>query len=357
MLDHTLSAPPSDGAASRPASGEWQPLRLATLAPEHCEALNAAYRQLGGRKVPLARNVRASIHWRQSEPAIADPWTLTIGINDGRAELILPEKLLGYILAAADPGLRFAALAEKLQPLVVEYALRDALEALEAAWDSRLAVLAVSPGRPAATPPGMVSLPCLTELRGADPLWCAVRLEAERLPRLAGHFRSIAEAAPRIDMPLPLRLRWASVELTRAELRSLAPGDIVLVDASCPQPGLALAVIGEHLVAPVELSRMGYRFGSQPQRGSASSFGWGLDRPPLGPAEDAAPGALPMRIFFEYGRMEIDRSAAAELRGGTLLPLVRPLEEGLDIVAGGVRIGRGEPVTIGTAVGVRVTRI
>jgi type III secretion protein Q len=186
-------------------------------------------------------------------------------------------------------------------------------------------------------------------------------LSPGQLVALASYLRPLAEpAVPRIDVPLPVRLRWGRVDLTLAELRSLRPGDIVLLDHACTQPGIALAVIGEHLAAPVELLRTGYRFTGQPRRAAGSGYEWAIDdgqKTNTSPPVDAnGLDSVALAVFLEFGRFELDRSAVAQLRSGRELPLIRPLEAGLNIVAGGVIVRRGEVTAIGDAIGIRITR-
>jgi type III secretion protein Q len=66
---------------------------------------------------------------------------------------------------------------------------------------------------------------------------------------------------------------------------------------------------------------------------------------------------LPVRLVFEVGRLELLLSEIRRLAPGALLPLARPLDDAVDIVANGRRIGRGTMVSIGDSVGVRVTRL
>ena len=62
-------------------------------------------------------------------------------------------------------------------------------------------------------------------------------------------------------------------------------------------------------------------------------------------------------VHFEVGRLELSLGEIRRLAPGAVLPLMRPLDEALDIVANGRRIGSGTIVRIGDAVGVRVTRL
>lgn len=66
---------------------------------------------------------------------------------------------------------------------------------------------------------------------------------------------------------------------------------------------------------------------------------------------------LPVRLVFEVGRLELSLGEIRRLAPGTVLPLARPIEGALDIVANGRRIGRGTIVKIGDSIGVRVMRL
>jgi type III secretion protein Q len=360
MLDNVVAAKPGQDAPHHAGGPGPQRPQLEAVDPRTVAAFNAIYATRRA-VLPLGeRRLSLSPIWTVQEPHIAEPWTIAIAVDEGEAELILPQKLLAAAIGDLDPALRLPDISADLLPLLVEYALRDAFEALERAFGSRLAVQAATPGKRHAGGAGSVTLVFRTELQGAGSGWSTLRLPSDRLQELADCLAHIGDHTwPRIDLPLPVRLRWASVELTLAELRSLQPGDIVLADASCRQAGLAVAVIGECLVAPAEVLRNGYRLSGEPQRPRAAGFDWSLDRQgwPMAQGADAALADVPMRVLFEYGAFELDRSAAAQLRPGLVLPLARPLEEGLDIMVGGSRIGRGEIVTVGDALGVRVTRI
>lgn len=72
---------------------------------------------------------------------------------------------------------------------------------------------------------------------------------------------------------------------------------------------------------------------------------------------DSDLNSLPVSVVFEMGRLEMSVGEVRQLAPGVMLPLARPLEEILDIVVNGKRIGRGSLVRIGDGLGVRVTRL
>ena len=73
--------------------------------------------------------------------------------------------------------------------------------------------------------------------------------------------------------------------------------------------------------------------------------------------DDAELDSLPVRVVFEMGRLEMSVGEVRQLAPGVMLPLARPLEDILDIVVNGQRIGRGSLVRVGEGLGVRVTRL
>jgi type III secretion system YscQ/HrcQ family protein len=336
--------------------------QLDTLSAATCGALNAIHR-IGG-LAPLqlgARTVRLAPRWQAQPVRVADPVSIGLRIDDEAGELIVPEKLLDRVLADLEPNLRLASLSDEFRPILVEYALRGAFDALERGTGCRLSVDAVRQGRAPSADSRLGTAQFIADLHDFGQAPCLLRLPAAQFARLAGHLGGLAEKAPpRIDLPLPVRLRWGRVELTLAELRSLQAGDIVMLDQTCRQPGIALAVIGEHLIAPVELLRTGYRLTGQPQRAAKGGGEWALDRQSAETRRlSDAQGIddIPLSVFIEFGLLELDRSAVAALRSGSQLPLARPLEAGLDIVAAGTRIGTGEVTMIGDAPALRITRL
>ena len=66
---------------------------------------------------------------------------------------------------------------------------------------------------------------------------------------------------------------------------------------------------------------------------------------------------LPVKLVFELGRLDLSLREVRKLAPGAVVPLVRPIEESLDVIANGRRIGRGTLVQIGDSLGVRLTRL
>ncbi len=80
-------------------------------------------------------------------------------------------------------------------------------------------------------------------------------------------------------------------------------------------------------------------------------------QPKTSQVEGADLDAVPVRLVFELGRADFSLGELKQLAPGTVVPLARPLEQALDIVVNGKRIGSGTLVKIGDGVGARITRI
>ena len=120
-----------------------------------------------------------------------------------------------------------------------------------------------------------------------------------------------------------------------AEMR-LALDDVTLADLQCQPDNAATAVSGSFLE-------------------------WSMGNPTefSGPAglHDSDLDDLPVRLVFEVGRVELSLGELQRLAPGALVPLGRPLEEPLDIMANGRRLGRGTLVQIGESLGVRIVSL
>src|SRR5262249_52384648 len=71
----------------------------------------------------------------------------------------------------------------------------------------------------------------------------------------------------------------------------------------------------------------------------------------------AALNELPVRLVFELGRLELTLAELEVLGPGHVFALGRDQHQPVDILANGKRIGLGEIVAVGDALGVRVTRL
>lgn len=92
-----------------------------------------------------------------------------------------------------------------------------------------------------------------------------------------------------------------------------------------------------------------------------SLWEWSMENRGLGSQADILQKTdlddIPVKLLFELGRVELSLAEIRQLAPGALIPVQRPLEEGVDILANGRRIGRGNLVQIGASLGIRITRL
>lgn len=364
MLDPTASVPQNaQGESSRegsPSTGADDMLALETIPSRYVEALNAFYRPSPSLKFQFAdRNVRLSPTWMEEEPNIPNPYTISIKIDGQKAELVLPKSVLEIIFANLDPSIPFDDLTPDHRAIIFECAVSKQLSKLEADMDCSLSIVAVAKGRGRWTGSYLPLLPMVIQIQGLGIAWGLLRMEPAYLLRFARLISGTGEPkrSP-LDAPAQICVRWASVRLSLDEIRSLNPGDIILVDHSCGQSGVAIAVIEEHMIVPVALTPNGYRVNGKLRLGQGSGVEWSCHDRKIssGDLDNSTLGDLPFDVFFEYGRLHSSLKEIRTLNTDHIYPLAKPLQNGLDIVVNDTLIGHGEITKIGQAVGVRVTR-
>lgn len=67
--------------------------------------------------------------------------------------------------------------------------------------------------------------------------------------------------------------------------------------------------------------------------------------------------AIPVRLVIELGHIDSTLGEISSLAPGSILPLALPVNQAVQLVANGRRVGYGALVRIGDSLGVRVTRL
>jgi type III secretion protein Q len=73
--------------------------------------------------------------------------------------------------------------------------------------------------------------------------------------------------------------------------------------------------------------------------------------------EDSPIGELPIRLTFDFGRIDVPLDELEAIGPGHVFQFARPAGEPVDIMANGRRIGRGRIVEINGEAGVQVVWI
>lgn len=157
-------------------------------------------------------------------------------------------------------------------------------------------------------------------------------------------------------VPLPAVIECGRQSLTLGDLRSLRPGDVVMIDRPAARYRLSLADAFEtlcepagptavRLLAPLSSLRL-----MEPNPMETS-----LDSTTSHASPNDALDRLPVRLVCEVGRLELPLGDVRELGEGSVLELGCTLTEPVQLTVNGRCIGRGELVTLGTGLGVRLT--
>ncbi len=335
------------------------PPELDQIAPDSLRLIESFYRRRIVWTLPLAKqNLNVMPLWQRDEPLIGKPAKIFFTVDGEPGELLISESFIKLVLADLDPAIEPGRLSPEHVALLIELAFSGMLDDLEAASGCAVACVAVDMEARQEFGATRPKLTAVLQYEGLADSWCILRLATGPMSQLTDalcrHAKPVARAW---DLSVPVYMRWGAVALTLAECRGLNAGDIIMLDHSCGQNGLALAIIANHLIVPVELQQAGYRISETPKLVQGSAFAWSTGGMAADAEVEASRDELQLPVFIEFGRLEVPLGEVRELKPDQILPLARPLADGLDIVAGGVCIGRGELTTIGNETGIRLTRL
>jgi type III secretion protein Q len=360
--------------------GAGASLALPAVSPAQVKSLNAFYR----RRPALAFSVAGcaatmTASWPSASGDVSGKCRLDITVDGAAGAVILSRPLIAAVIAALDPNQRLDGLDPPHVGLLLELALSDALSMLEASLGARLAITCVRAAdddrqNAAAALAFNIAVDGIGTscgellLQPGHAIMFAQFLDRCALPpdppRQAGEGKSInppplageGREAAAIEWPATVCVRVAAATFAVGEIATLSPGDVVMADQSCQQMQTAV-----HLVAPVDLTTAGAQIAARPTRARGSLWEWSMenggDRSPTDVLQKTDLDDIPVKLLFELGRIELSLAEIRQLAPGALIALQRPLEDSVDILANGRRIGRGNLVQIGDSLGIRITRL
>ncbi|MDF5918167.1 type III secretion system cytoplasmic ring protein SctQ [Pseudomonas aeruginosa] len=155
-----------------------------------------------------------------------------------------------------------------------------------------------------------------------------------------------APSAQRLAIPLRLSLQWPGLPLDAGELRTLEPGDLLLLPAGHRPDAALLGVLEGRPWARCQLHSTQLELLDM------------HDTPSLADSEDLHElDQLPIPVSFEVGRRTLDLHTLSTLQPGSLLNLDCALDGEVRILANQRCLGIGELVRLQDRLGVRVTRL
>ncbi|MCT5996207.1 SctQ family type III secretion system cytoplasmic ring protein PscQ, partial [Pseudomonas aeruginosa] len=150
----------------------------------------------------------------------------------------------------------------------------------------------------------------------------------------------------RLAIPLRLSLQWPGLPLDAGELRTLEPGDLLLLPAGHRPDAALLGVLEGRPWARCQLHSTQLELLDM------------HDTPSLADSEDLHElDQLPIPVSFEVGRRTLDLHTLSTLQPGSLLDLDCALDGEVRILANQRCLGIGELVRLQDRLGVRVTRL
>ncbi|MET0948515.1 MAG: FliM/FliN family flagellar motor switch protein [Pseudomonas sp.] len=234
--------------------------------------------------------------------------------------------------------------------MLLEWALLPLIERVE-----QLAELPVSVIEPAGfiTQPLTLNTTLAVQIGQAQPVGLSLHMSqasAELVADLLDRHATPASAEPPL-LHLPLAVERGEAWLNISELRSLNPGDVVMLE-QWPEGQLRL-VLDAHLQARAELDGNTLKLLEQPiamnsmkeHPMTATAKGQGLD---------STLDELPLKLVCQVGSVEMSLAQLRELGAGSLVQLTPQLHDGVDLMVNGRRIGQGQLVKIGDGLGVRL---
>lgn len=335
-------------------------LVLPAISPAGAESLNAFYRarpalsfQLAGHRTTIMAS------WPRKPDDLSASCRVDVTVDGAPGTLRVSRSLIKALISKLDPDQGADHLDPRHLALVLELALADALSTLESGLGSQLAISSVEKSGDSANE--AASLVFRIAVDGLGSSFVELLLPARHAIRLA-HFldRCGGGVVPEIELPIPVHIRIAAATCSVGEIATLSPGDVVTADHRCHEERTAVAVLAEHLAAPITLSAAGARLTAPPLRIQGSFWEWSMASggdSSQADLKDTELDDIPVKILFELGRVELSLAEVRQLAPGALIAVPRLLEESVDISANGRRIGRGSLVRIGDNLGVRITRL
>lgn len=279
-----------------------------------------------------------------------DSWvSLALSVDGAPCVLRLAPPLLALLVAQLPLTRPWADINGEARSLLLEWAALPCLKALEDLLEAHLRFEAASSDGALAYSLAL-SLQLNDEpVQGATLQLCAP--VARRLVTvLDHHLPALRDSLPELALPVALVAGWQ--RLSVAECRELQPGDVVLLEEA--EVSVCFLQLAGAWRAPAH------------QRGSGelhllAGFARHLfdqeNCPVSDPKLPSSLDQLPVTLQCRVGSLELTLAELQALGPGSVLSLPRTEETLVELVVNGQVLGRGELVTLGAGVGVRVTHV
>jgi type III secretion protein Q len=315
----------------------------------------ALHNRLHGPRAPLAAqcNGQAVTLTVTAAPQQAAGELLSVWLSGAHLQgrLVLPTRLLERVLADAAVFAVFDSLAIPAQAIVLEQALLQLLEPLEAVLEEPLSVDV--PSEPALPLP--LAFGMAVSFADGETLTLGIELSAAAAQRVADLLdRCLArqpQALPGLVFNLPLQAGWQV--LTLSEARSLNPGDVLMLEV--PADADVYVALAGNRGARARREKDGIRL-VEALNCSEPITEYAMSQTPLESGQDASLGDVPLTVVCQVGSVQLSLAEVQQLAEGSVLALPDGGSDCVELMVNGRSVGRGELVKIGDGLGVRLTR-
>ncbi|NWC08431.1 type III secretion system cytoplasmic ring protein SctQ [Pseudomonas agarici] len=292
-----------------------------------------------------------TVEWASPGGALPGSKEVLLTLEHEPLRLLVPAQVFDGLLGDLSVDSPATGLDPLAMTLLTEMALLALIEPIETRLRKPVQVTVRS--RLPRPPNFVVSLTVSIRL-GDAPAFAVV---VEMTPISAHWVASLLEEnlAKRAD-PLPQlclsgRIEAGHAPLRLSDLRSLQPGDVVMLDY-LPADQLRLT-LAERLQARGRSD--GSRFclieAPQPIPPDMENAMSDLDS---SASLDSQLDDLPLKLVCQAGSVEVSLAQLRELGAGSLLLLTPPVLDGVDLLVNGRKLGQGQLVRIGDGLGVRI---
>lgn len=333
----------------------WTPFTAALVDydPQWLTLHNRLHRQRQGWTGQVA-GLALSVQWSGAPQPAETGLEVCLTLGEAPLSVFLPGEAL-TLLGLPSPDFSHLASA-----MLLELALLSLIEPIEQL--SGLPLRIAPRARASQAQPFVVSLIMQVQLAQGAPLNVALQLSADAAALLADllerHATPAAQPLPALQLPFTVENGEAALSL--GELRSLHPGDVVMLDhwpdgqarlvlkgrrvqarterdgnvLKLLEPPIALNFLKEHLMTEAAMTESALT-------GTADPQSLVLDE-------------LPLTLVCQVGSVELSLAQLRELGTGSVVQLTPQAHDGVDLMVNGRKVGQGQLVKIGDGLGVRL---